>query len=128
MEHLTGVRHIQGYKVTDSHIVGDKEFVLAENPKAPQPFATWMRNIRNDEMSGQEKFFWGHYFCGRKAAVSDFQQRVANEREVSREKCPSVLKALKDYSACAGKKKADRGKITRIEKTGKGERNGTEQL
>ena len=125
MEHIAEVRHIQGYQVTDSRIVGDKEFVLAENPKAPQPFATWMRSIRNDGMSGEEKFFWGHYFCDRKAAVSDFQQRVANEREVSGEKRPSVLKALKDYSACAGKNKAGRGKI---EKAGKGERNGTEQL
>lgn len=131
MEHSTGVRHIQGYKVTASRIVGDKEFVLAENPKAPQPFATWMRNIRNDGMSGQEKFFWGHYFSDREAAVSDFQQRVADEREVPGEKHPSVLKALKDYSAFAGKNRADRGEIgetEKTEKTGKGERNGTEQL
>lgn len=125
MEHSTEAWHIQGYKVTDSHIVGDKEFVLAENPKAPQPFATWMRNIRNDGMSGEEKFFWGHYFSNRKAAVSDFRQRVAKEREVSGEKRPSVLETLKDYSACVGKNKADRGET---EKTGKGERNGTEQL
>ena len=128
MEHSTGVRHIQGYQVTDSHLVGDKEFVLAENPRAPQPFATWMRNIRNDEMSGQENFFWGHYFCDRKAAVSDFQQRAEKEREASGEKHPSVLKALKDYSACVGSEKAGRGKATRIERTGKGEQHGTEQL
>lgn len=65
-----------GYTIIDSETVGNQEIVLAENPKAVQPFATWRRNISNDEQSGQENFFWGHYFSDPEAAQKDFKDRV----------------------------------------------------
>lgn len=85
----------QGYTVIDSETVGNQEIVLAENPKAVQPFATWRRNISNDEQSGQENFFWGHYFSDPEAAQKDFKDRVQEQREDLAEQRPSIRSQLK---------------------------------
>lgn len=50
----------QGYRIIDSAIVAGKwEYVLGENPHAPDPYATWERNLQNDAQSGGEHFYWG---------------------------------------------------------------------
>lgn len=85
----------QGYIIIDSETVGNQEIVLAENQKAPQPFATWRRNISNDEQTGQENFFWGHYFSDPEAARKDFNARVQEQREELAEQRPSVRSQLK---------------------------------
>lgn len=85
----------QGYVILESKIVGHKEFVLAENPKAPQPFATWMRNMQNDEHTGGENFFWGHYFTDEAAAHRDFRSRVREEEQDLAGQRPSILSQLK---------------------------------
>lgn len=84
-----------GYAIIDSETVGNQEIVLAENPKAVQPFATWRRNISNDEQSGQENFFWGHYFTDPEAAQKDFKARVQEQREDLAESRPSIRSQLK---------------------------------
>lgn len=69
----------QGYRIIDSAIVAGKwEYVLGENPHAPDPYATWERNLQNDAQSGGEHFYWGHYFGDKDAAQKDFQQRIAD--------------------------------------------------
>lgn len=85
----------QGYTVLENEIVGHMEYVLAENPNAPQPYATWARNIRNDEQRGEENFFWGHYFCDPEAAHKDFRARADEQRDFLRESRPSLLDMLR---------------------------------
>lgn len=89
----------QGYVILESEMVGHKEFVLAENPKAPQPFATWVRNVQNDEHTGGENFFWGHYFTDESAARRDFRSRVREEEQDLAEQRPSILSQLKTDAA-----------------------------
>lgn len=88
-----------GYTIIDCETVGNQEIVLAENPKAVQPFATWRRNISNDEQSGQENFFWGHYFSDPEAAQKDFKDRVQEQREDLAERRPSIRSQLKAGAA-----------------------------
>lgn len=90
-------RSNQGYVILENEIVGHMEYVLAENSKAPQPYVTWARNVTNDEQSGREDFFWGHYFCGKEAAKEDFYKRVGEEQErVSfKKERPSLIESLK---------------------------------
>lgn len=85
----------QGYTILESEIVGHMEYVLAENQKAPQPYATWARNMRNDEQSGGENFFWGHYFCDPEAARKDLYARADEQRDSIRESRPSLLGMLR---------------------------------
>ena len=85
----------QGYVILESAEVGNKEFVLAENPRAPQPFVTWMRNMDNDRERGGENFFWGYYFTDRDAAQKNFVSRVEDEREYLAQRSPSLLEHLK---------------------------------
>ena len=48
----------QGYAIIDRMQAGAVEFVLGENPRAPQPYVTW-RHIIGDASTD---FYWGHYF------------------------------------------------------------------
>lgn len=95
-----------GYTVLDSEIVGNKEFVLAEKESAVQPFVTWQRNIENDEQSGKEDFFWGHYFTELEPARDDFKQRVTEEREDYLDAHPSIRAQLKENAAQCTKQSA----------------------
>lgn len=85
----------QGYTIRESEVVGHMEYVLAENQNAPQPFATWARNMKNDEERGDENFFWGHYFCDPEAAAKDLHARADEQRESLRESRPSLLDMLR---------------------------------
>lgn len=89
----------QGYTIIDSEIVGHKEIVLAESPTAPQPFATWVRNIQKDEQIGGENFFWGHYFTDPDRAHEDWHSRVQEEKQDLAEQRPSILSQLKSDAA-----------------------------
>lgn len=89
----------QGYTIIDSEIVGHKEFVLAESPTAPQPYVTWARNIQNDEQTGGENFFWGHYFTDPDRARDDLHSRVREEKQDLAEHRPSILSQLKSDAA-----------------------------
>lgn len=89
----------QGYTIIDSEIVGHKEFVLAESPTAPQPYVTWARNIQNDEQTGGENFFWGHYFTDPDRARDDLHSRVREEEQDLAEHRPSILSQLKSDAA-----------------------------
>ena len=63
-----------GYTITDSIHVGNAEFVIGENPKAPSPYVTW-------ECSGGSNYFWGHYCSDRFGAVKDLLERAGAELE-----------------------------------------------
>lgn len=45
-----------GYEIIKTERVGNKEFVLGHNPRAPEPYATWKRNV------GTTDCYWGKYF------------------------------------------------------------------
>ncbi len=85
----------QNYVILESEIVGQKEFVLAQNPNAPQPYVTWERNMQEDERRGEENFYWGKYFCDPEAAERNFHDRADGEREFLRDLRPSLLKNLR---------------------------------
>lgn len=87
----------QNYVILESEIVGHKEFVLAENPSAPQPYVTWERNMQEDERRGEENFYWGKYFCDPEAAEKNLHNRADGEREFLRESRPSLLKRLREH-------------------------------
>ena len=91
----------QNYVILESEIVGHKEFVLAENPNAPQPYVTWERNMQNDEQRGEENFYWGKYFCDPEAAEKNLHDRADGEREFLRQSRPSLLKSLRQNKEIA---------------------------
>lgn len=85
----------QNYVILESEVVGHKEFVLAQNPNAPQPYVTWERNMQEDERRGEENFYWGKYYCDPEAAKKNFHDRADAEREYLREYRPSLLQSLR---------------------------------
>jgi hypothetical protein len=66
---------ISGYRVNHRTFVGDKVFKFGHNPKAPEPYGTWMcfkgENDRNS---------FGHYWTDRRTAERDFFLRADSER------------------------------------------------
>jgi len=58
--------------------VGNAEFAIGEHPKAPDRYATWECNCKNDG-DGPPNYFWGHYGNDRTAMVEDFCGRAKNE-------------------------------------------------
>lgn len=85
----------QNYVILESETVGNKEFVMAQNPNAPQPYVTWERDIKEDESRGEENFYWGKYFCDPEAARKNLHDRSDAEREFLKEYRPSLLKSLR---------------------------------
>ena len=59
-----------GYAIVSDIVVGEFEFVLGHNPKAPSPFVTW-------EYSPRGGYYWGHYFEDENDAVFDLLERAA---------------------------------------------------
>lgn len=94
-----GLRTCHGYTILESETVGCMEYVIGENQKAPSPYAVWVRNMAEDKKTGQENFFWGHYFSTPEAAGEDFQTRADGEQErfFDRKECPSLLEELKRH-------------------------------
>ena len=70
---------VSGYTVTVSVPIGNKAFVLAENPRAVQPFVTWQSSRDNKSCE------WGHYYAHRTDAVRDLYRRVNQERDFQRD-------------------------------------------
>ncbi len=70
----------QGYLILAKVRVGAKEFVLAENPKAPSRYATWERTPANDG-DGEPNYYCGHYCGDRDAAVNNFCDRAREQHE-----------------------------------------------
>lgn len=54
----------QNYVIVNSINVGDAEFVLGVNMKAPSQFVTW-------ECKNGTDYFWGHYFSDQLKAQKD---------------------------------------------------------
>lgn len=66
------IRMKAGYIITDSIHVGDAEFVLGVNSKAPAPFVTW-------ECRDGNSYFSGHYCTTLLAAQKDLCDRAMRE-------------------------------------------------
>jgi hypothetical protein len=66
---------VAGYTVTERVQVGEKLFVLGENPGAVSPFATWRHT------DGREGYDVGHYFQSREKAMADLHRRAEKERD-----------------------------------------------
>jgi hypothetical protein len=66
---------VAGYAITKRLKVGEKEFVLGENPAAPSPFVTWAR------YSEREGYDHGNYFASRQNAMANLSARADRERE-----------------------------------------------
>lgn len=62
-----------GYVITDRLSVGNTEFVIGQNEKAPAKFVTWKCT------KGQKNYYWGHYCKDRLTALEDLCNRTLNE-------------------------------------------------
>ncbi|MDR1320298.1 MAG: hypothetical protein LBK56_02580 [Gracilibacteraceae bacterium] len=63
-----------GYTILERVKVGDKTFVLGENPNAVSPFVTWQH------LEGREGYDLGNYFQSRERAMADLKRRAERER------------------------------------------------
>jgi len=67
--------NVNGYEIKRSIIFdNDRGVALAENPRAVQPFVTWM--FFEDE-NGERSYEWGHYTTNRQDAESDYHTRIS---------------------------------------------------
>jgi len=74
MKISTGRDTIQGYTVKEAVLFENRRGVaLAENPKAVQPFVTWMFTQQKD---GRRDYEWGHYYKDGDGARKDFKARA----------------------------------------------------
>jgi hypothetical protein len=65
---------VSGYMITDRTPVGNKEFIFAHNPKAADPYATWVT------AKGEKSYEIGHYWSKKETAWSDYLCRIDAER------------------------------------------------
>jgi hypothetical protein len=78
-----------GYIITDSIHIGNAEFVLGVNSKAPAQFVTW-------ECKDGNNYFWGHYCTSLFAAQKDLCERAMTEIHIlepidqSKENVPTI--------------------------------------
>lgn len=68
-----------GYAIIRRKRVAGTVIVLGENPGAVRPYVTWL----SDGFGGCGKFYAGHYFTKKNAAITDFRRRVRLERRIS---------------------------------------------
>ena len=68
-----------GYTIIQCVSVGNTEFVLGENQKAPDPYVTW-------ECRNETNYYWGHYFGSYFRARTDLFERARDlsQREEER--------------------------------------------
>jgi hypothetical protein len=69
-----GQEKVAGYTITERIQVGNKQFVLGENPDAVSPFVTWQH------MDGRTGYDWGHYHQSHDKALADLLSRADKER------------------------------------------------
>lgn len=79
----------QGYAIIDRMQAGAVEFVLGENPRAPQPYVTWRHTIGD----ASTDFYWGHYFSSYPKAKADLKARTQEYIQVNTEEKPRSLRA-----------------------------------
>jgi len=66
---------INGYEIKRSIVFdNDRGVALAENPRAVQPFVTWMFF---EDKNGERSYEWGHYTTNRQNAESDYHARIS---------------------------------------------------
>jgi len=68
-------RKNSGYIITDSIHIGNTEFVIGHNPKAPSQYVTWA-------CAREDYYFWGHYMSTRLAAEKDLLDRASKEYDI----------------------------------------------
>lgn len=66
------IRVNQGYIITSSVHIGEAEYVMGVNTKAPSQYVTW-------KCSDGEDYYWGHYFSDGFAAEKDLIARAQQE-------------------------------------------------
>lgn len=79
----------QGYAIIDRMQAGAVEFVLGENPRAPQPYVTWRHTIGD----APTDFYWGHYLNTYPQAKADLKKRAQEYIRMDREDKPPSVRA-----------------------------------
>ena len=79
----------QGYAIIDRMQAGAVEFVLGENPRAPQPYVTWRHTIGD----APTDFYWGHYFGSYHKAKADLKNRAKEYIQMYSEEKPTSVRA-----------------------------------
>ena len=100
--------NVNGYEIKRSIIFdNDHGVALAENPRAVQPFVTWMFS---ENENGERSYEWGHYTTNRQSAESDYHARISEyilDYGVSERATPHAPKRISDQL----KEGADRAAI-----------------
>lgn len=97
---------IHGYEVKSAVLFENGRGVaLAENPKAPQPFVTWMFT---QDKYGRRDYEYGHYFGNGDKAAKDFKSRADDyQRKYGvREVLRPISEQMKDAQKRAGENRA----------------------
>ena len=98
----TGQMALRGYAVKDSILFNDQNgFVLAEKPKAGNPFVVWRFSL---DKYGRRDYTQGKFYKSRAAAERDYSQRCKEYQEITdvKEVKPSLtaqLQAAKQKAA-----------------------------
>ena len=79
----------QGYAIIDRMQAGAVEFVLGENPRAPQPYVTWRHTVGD----APTDFYWGHYLNTYPQAKADLKKRAQEYIRMDREDKPPSVRA-----------------------------------
>lgn len=87
-EHEKQIVH-QGYAIIDRMQAGAVEFVLGENPRAPQPYVTWRHTIGD----APTDFYWSHYFGSYHKAKADLKNRAKEYIQMYSEEKPTSVRA-----------------------------------
>lgn len=75
---MNGGRMNQNYRIIQSVTVGEDEYVLGENTKAPNSFVTW-------QCKDGDNYFWGHYMDDFLSASKDLYMRAIGQIEYLQE-------------------------------------------
>ena len=78
------IENNQSYVILARVQVGETEFVMGENSKAPNQFVTWRRTPAND-LEVQRNYYWGNYTDSREGMIEDFRERIWQEFEHKQE-------------------------------------------
>jgi len=83
-------RSNEGYEIIESRTIGNTEFVVGHNPKAPDPYVCWVCRNGND-------YYWGRYRGSLEAARFELRNRCEDEVRYLRDTHQLPPKSRKDH-------------------------------
>ncbi|MPM80068.1 hypothetical protein SDC9_127113 [bioreactor metagenome] len=82
----------EGYAIIQRESVGGIEIVLGESTTSPDMYVTWRRTPAH-EHHGKPEYYWGHYKNDKNAALTDFNNRIEEEKMLIKESTEDKFRA-----------------------------------